>query len=513
MSNSFTPAQEEAFETAIGQVSALQSAGDGVIVTDTQGRIEFLNAAAECLTGVESAAAQGCPLHEVLHLEEKYGGSVIDNLVELAMISESTVDIGRDLVLVPRRGPTKQVEGEISVRTNSGSATGTVVTFRDVSARNWEELQRREEQKTHAVGQLAGFISHELNNSLAVVLGHAELIARESAPEPCRVHAAAIQKGANGIAALSRQLLALSRKEVLHPIALNLNHLLERSRLKLKSLVPAEIDLTISLASGLGAIFIDPVQMEQALVELVRHSSDRMPGGGNIAIATANVTIDDKHRARYLRRYVQLTIRDAGPALNGVAAEELFQPSWNKELGRPSGLGLFTVRNLVSATHGHLSVESESATGVRFVLLFPQAEPETRALSTVQQASRMEGQATVLLVEADDAIRILLNNSLEQRGYRVIEARDGAEALLQAELSEEPIHLLITAVAMPQMDGLNLARRLLAAIPDTKLLLISGDREEVIPDGAFHIRRPFSQRELLARVDAILKQSNTGGLF
>jgi two-component system cell cycle sensor histidine kinase/response regulator CckA len=494
---------KEYFETALAQVSALQSAGDGVIVTDTQGRIEFVNATAECLTGVPIEAAQGRPLHEVLRLEEKYGGTVLDNLVELAMISESTVDLGRDLVLVPHRGPTRQVDGEISVRTNSGSATGAVVTFRDVSARNWDELQRREEQKTHAVGQFAGYIAHELNNSLAVVLGHAELLTRDSSAEPFRVHAAAIQKGANGIAALSRQLHALSRKEVLHPIAINLNHLLERSRLKLKSLVPSKIDLTFSLASGLGAILIDPVQMEQALVELVRHSSDRMPDGGNISIATGNVTIDDKHRARYLRRYVQLTIRDAGPALDGLAAEDLFQPSWNKELGRPSGLGLFTVRNMVSATHGHLSVESDSANGAQFVLLFPQVEVETRVTSAFQV------HATVLLVEADDAIRILLNNSLEQRGYSVIEARDGEEALLQADLSEEPVDLLITSVAMPHMDGLNLARRLLVTSPDTKVLLISGDREEGIPDGAHHMSRPFSQRELLARVDLILNSSKT----
>jgi PAS domain S-box-containing protein len=215
---------QQDLEITIEQLEAtLQSAADGVIVTDIQGRIEFLNSTAECLTGIWNYAAQGRPLHEVLRLEEA-GGAVIDNLVELALISESSVAFGNDVLLANQRGGSKRIDGEISIRTHAGSATGTVVTFRDKTLRDWEEQQRREEQKTRAIGQLAGSVAHQLNNSLTIVLGHCELLMRESNPGSVRTRAAAIQKAGNSIAALSRQLFALSRKEPLQPTEININH-------------------------------------------------------------------------------------------------------------------------------------------------------------------------------------------------------------------------------------------------------------------------------------------------
>ncbi len=500
---------DQGLETTFEQLAAtLQSASDGVIVTDIHGRVEFLNSTAECLTGSRNNTSQGRPLHEVLRLEEA-GGHAIDNLVELAMIAGSSVAFGNDVMLLNRFGGARRVDGEISVRTNGGCATGTVVTFRDNTVRDWEEQQRREEQKTRALGQLAGSVAHALNNSLTIVLGHSELLSRDSNPQQVRIRAAAIQKAGESIAALSRQLMALSRKELLQPAAINLNHSLERSRAKLKSLIPSGVDLTLSLESKPGMILVDLSQMEQAIAELVRFCASRLGTAGRIEIATTDITVDERYRARHLKRYVRLTVEDSGPALGSTAVEELFQPSWNKELGRPSGLGLFTVRNMISATRGHLTVDSE-ADGARFVLLFPYVEAEISTSSMFQQAARLEGQPTVLLVEDDDAIRILLNNSLEKRGYRVIEARDGEEALLQAEFSEEPIHLLITDAAMPNMGGQTLARKLCVSRPDTKVLLISGSPEEDVlqgMDGTAHfLSKPFSQGELIARVDLILRR-------
>jgi two-component system cell cycle sensor histidine kinase/response regulator CckA len=423
------------------------------------------------------------------------------------MIAGSSVAFGNDVMLVSRFGGARRVDGEISVRTNAGCATGTVVTFRDSTVRDWEEQQRREEQKTRAIGQLAGSVAHALNNSLTIVLGHSELLSRDSNPEQVRVRAAAIQKAGESIAALSRQLMALSRKELLQPAAINLNHLLERSRAKLKSLIPSGINVTLTLESKPGTILVDPPQMDQTIAELVRFCAGRMGASGRIEIATTDITVDERYRARHLKRYVKLTVQDSGPALGSTAVEELFQPSWNKELGHPSGLGLFTVRNMISATRGHLTVDSE-ADGARFVLLFPHVEPEIAAPSPFQQAAKLEGQPTVLLVEDDDAIRILLNNSLEKRGFRVIEARDGEEALLQAEFYEEPIHLLVTDAAMPNMDGPTLARNLAISRPETKVLLISGSPEEDVlrgmGGGACFLSKPFTQGELIARVESIL---------
>lgn len=508
--------REQMLETAIARLATtIQSAGDGVIVTDVQGRVEFLNRTAEFLLGIQSTAAEGRPLQHILRLEERSAGPIKGDLVELAIISESTITLGDDLILFPHSGEPKAVEGEISVRTGAGSASGTVVTFRDVTARNSHELQRREEQKMRAVGQLAGTVAHELNNLLTVIVGHSETL-DELYPEltPLRSSTAAIQRAAGEIGAVTRQLLALSRREVLRPTAVNLNTLVEQSIPKLKSLLTAETELVISLEPQLGTVLVDPAQMDQALLDLVRHARDRMAADGKIELTTANVVVDENCRAHHLRRYVQLAIRDSGPSLKAVAIEKLFEPSWNGDPGRPSGLGLFTIKNVISAANGHFSVHSESGVGAKFVLLFPQAEQEISV--TPAKATEGKSQPTVLLVEDDDAIRILLRNSLEKRAYHVIEARDGAEALLQADLHEKPIHLLITDVVMPFMDGPTLVRNLAIQRPNTKILLISGcpnevaDIQELVQHGAHFVQKPFSQRELLTRVEAILSDEKFG---
>jgi two-component system, cell cycle sensor histidine kinase and response regulator CckA len=492
--------------------TTIQSAGDGVIVTDVEGRVEFLNLAAEHLTGLQSAAVEGRPLQEVLRLEERYGGALKGNLVELAILSDATVALGKELLLISHDGQPTHVEGEISVRTSGGLATGTVITFRDVTARNWDELQRREEEKMRAVGQLSGAVAHELNNLLTVIIGHSEALEDlYSDLSPVRASTAAIQQAASGIALVTRQLLTLSGTQVLQPTAVNLNTLLERSTPKLKSLLPAEIELAMMLDPDPCPVLVDPGQMEQALFDIARYSCDRMPTGGRLEILTTKVTTQENCRARHLRRYVQLAIADSGPSLKGMSPEELLQPSWNADPRRPSGFGLFTVRNIVATAKGHLSVESESGQGAKFMLLLPEIEEvpitETRPLATQKMC-----QPTILLVEDDHAIRILLRNSFEQRGYRVIEARDGAEALLQAELHEENIDLLITDVVMPIMDGPALTRSLVLTRPDIKVLLISGcpnelaDVQELVQRGAHFLQKPFSQKELIARVKAILDE-------
>jgi two-component system cell cycle sensor histidine kinase/response regulator CckA len=492
-------------------VTTLQSAGDGMIVTDLQGRVEFLNLTAEHLIGLESVAAEGRPLLEVLCLEERDGRAVKGNLVDLAILSGTPIALGKDLVLKTHTSVLKQVEGEICVRNGAGSATGSVITFRDVTARNWDELQRREDQKMHAVGQLAGAIAHELNNLLTVIVGHREAIdERYSDLPPLRHSTAEIQRAADEIATVTRQLLTLSRREVLSPKATNLNTLLEQAKTKLEGLVPSNIRLTISLEPNLGTVIVDPVPMLRAILDLVGYCCDRMPAGGMIEVATANVIVDRNYRARHLRRYIELKVKDGGLTLKGVAVERLFEPIWSKDAGRPSGLGLFMVRNVVNAANGHISVESEGEVGATFVLLLPQAEEEVLVPEAAAPAATMPSHPTILLVEDDDGIRILLRNSLEKRGYRVIEARDGSEAIIQAELHEDPIHLLITDVVMPVMDGPALARDLAETRPGIRILLISGcpeelaDVQQLVNRGAFFVQKPFSQRELMVRVGEIL---------
>ncbi len=460
---------------------------------------------------MESGAAEGRPLHEVLRLEESDGRPVKGKLVELATVSETPVALGRDLVLTPHSGTSKQVEGEICVRSSGGAITGSVITFRDVTARNWDELQRRVQQTMRAVGQLAGAIAHDLNNQLTVIVGHSEKIDELYSNLPSlRESIAEIQQAAAQIAIVTRQLLTLSRREVLSPKATNLNMLLEQIKPEIESQLPSNIEFAISLESNLGTVIVDPAPMTQAILDLVGYCRDRLPAGGKIEVATANVIVDRNYRARHLSRYIELTVRDNGLSLKGVAAEKLFEPTWAQEPGRPSGLSLFTIRNVVNAANGHLSVESDGGAGAKFVVRLPESNEELSGSAPPAVSVTMPGHPTILLVEDDDAIRILLRNSLEKTGYRVIEARDGAEAIFQAELHEDPIHLLITDVVMPVMGGPALARNLAQTHPGIRLLLISGcpeelvDVQQLVDNGAHFVQKPFTQRRLLACVEAIL---------
>lgn len=502
--------------TAERLATALQCAGDGVIVTDPLGRVEFLNRVAEHLVGMDSAAACGQGLHDVLPLEESDGHALKGDLVALAIVSEEPVTLGKDLVLRPHNGKPRLVEGEICVCGSGGSPSGTVVTFRDVTARSQDELQRREEQKMRAIGQLAGSVAHELNGLLTEIVGRSEAIEDECEDRPrLKAGMVEIQRAANKIGTITRQLLSLSGRAVLFPETVNLNTLLQGIREKLDGVLPPNIELTMSLDPDLGPVTVDSKQTEQALMDLIGYCRDRMPAGGRIQVATANLIMDDNNRARYLKRYVKLTVRDEGPSLRGVPAEKLFEPTWAIGHSKPSGIGLFAVRSVVNAVKGHFSVESEGESGVVFVMLVPQLEEEeVPALPVPAAAKRAGTRPTILLVEDDDGIRVLLHNSLEKRGYRVIEARDGVEGVLQAELFDEPINLLITDVVMPVMDGPALALALTKTRPNLKLLLISGCPEDLIGTqqlinrGAHFAQKPFSQRELLARVDRILSSDD-----
>jgi hypothetical protein len=488
--------------------TTLHAAGDGVVVTDLQGRVEFLNLAAERLLAMKSRDAEGQLLNQVLRLEESDGRPIKGDLVELAIVSEAPVALGKDLQLRPRSGPCVQVEGEICIRSGGGAVTGSVVTFRDVTVRNLDELQKREEQKMLAVAQMAGAVAHALNNHLTVIVGNREVI-DELYPDQKAVHnsTSEIQRAADQIATVTRQLLTLSRREVLSPKRTDLNKLLRDLAPELESLIPDNVYLAMSLEPRLGTVVVDSEQLAQAILELICYCRERTPMGGRIELTTANVIVDRNYRARHHSRFVELTVADTGLNLKGVPVERLFEPTWTKEPGRPAGLSLFTVRNVVNAANGHLSAITDDDSGTRFVIRLPEWKPDPLASDTGDEPAC----PSILLVEDDDAIRILLRNSLEKQGYHVIEARDGAEAIFQADLHDERIDLLITDVVMPVMGGPMLARELLEKRPGIRLLMISGcpddllDVKQLIDRGAQFVQKPFSQRQLLARVDEILR--------
>lgn len=488
--------------------SAVRSAADGFIVIDSGGHVEFLNQAAERLTGITAAAAVGLPLAHVLPLEESDGRAVHGDLVELAVVSDAPISLGTDLAMVGRDGHRYHVEGEIALCRDGEGATHAVLTVRDVTLRYAEEQRRHEEARMRTVAQLAGTVAHELNNLVTIILGHAEAVADRSADRPdVQESTTSIERAGRDIAKVTRQLLTLSHRQVLRPTAVELDSLVLTALPKFKELIPEGVDLTVSTQAGGSSVLLDHAQMEQALLDLVTHSRDRVGPAGRIVITTRRLLLDEGRRGRYLRRFAELTIADTGPSLRGIPVETLFEPSWTQAPGRPAGLSLFALRTLLGSARGHLTVENESETGAQFIIRLPEMEEEIMPAQTTKSE---DAKPTILLVEDDDHVRVLLHNSLKKRGHQVIEARDGEEALMQADFHEGTIDLLISDVVMPRTNGVTLARELVRRRPETKLLLISGcpddvaDIQDLVKIGAHYVQKPFSQRDLVARAEAIL---------
>lgn len=488
--------------------SSLDSVGDAVIIADLAGFVEFLNLAAKMLIGYGGELPVGRRLEDVLRLEEEHTGRPVGNLVELAVVSGSSISLGKGLILTTRGGHTLPVEGEVSARISGGRTAGAVITLRDLTARNREELQRREKQYMQSLAQLAGSVAHEINNLLTVVVGHSEILDRRSLPSPLSGNVHAIRQASDGIASVTRQLLSLSGREILFPAVVNLNNVIAAAEAKLRSILPSNIDLVFSLSRELTTVLIDRAKLEEALRDLVCYARDRMRSGGILTISTRNAVAAPNSRARHVSHFVELTVQDQGPPFRGSAAEELFDPPPGPAHGRPFSLGLFTLRSLLTASSGHLYLQNGQGAGGKVVLIFPQFQEDGPPAEPLASETGEPVRPTVLLVEDDDAIRVLLTNSLEMQGYRVLEARDGGEALIQSELHEGHLDLLITDVAMPGMDGPTLAHRLTQTRPETKILLISGcvndmdSIRQLIAGGAHYIQKPFSQWALLEWIEA-----------
>lgn len=482
-----------------------------MIVTDLRGRVEFLNAAAERLTGFQGSTSEQRRLQDVLQIRESHGHPAGDDLVNLAIMKDGPLALGKDLAIVTASGETRQIEGEISVRLSAGVPTGTVVTLRDITARNWEERRTHEEQKLSAVSRLAGAVVHELKNLLAVVQEHSESL-QNTYPHlvPLQDSTAGIRQAMTAVTTMTRQLQTLSGAEALRPKVVELNSLVERLPAVLKSILPVRVEVRLALEPAIGRIFADPAQIEQAITHLAQYCGGRIQKVGTLTISTARVVMEPGLWPRHLRRYVRLTMEDSGCSLRAQAVDEFLEPAWDANPSRPNGLGLFTVFNAIAAANGHFSIESESPSGAKFVMLFPEMEAGVFSPDAEARPATLPMAGTILFVENNDAIRLLVRNAFEKRGYRVIEARDGNEAILQSRLHTEAIDLLISDIAMPAMDGPTLARKLGALHPEMRVILISSRPidpsavSELAGTNTRFVRKPFTQRDLLTQAEGLL---------
>ena len=387
---------------------------------------------------------------------------------------------------------------------------------RNQSQREELEGQLRQSQKMEAMGRLAGGVAHDFNNLLTVIKGHSDLLLDQmDASEPLRGSSQQIAKAADRAAALTRQLLIFSRKQVLQPEILDLNSAVSEMGKLLKRLVREDIEFSFRPGDSLGRLKADPGQIEQVIMNLVVNSCDAMPNGGKLSIETYNLTVSGEFAKmrNSIRRgdYVVLAVTDTGCGMDAATKAHIFEPFFTtKEAGKGTGLGLATVYGVVNQSNGYIWVESEPGKGARFEIYLPRVEAPLAAQCPEKHAANGRARSeTVLIVEDEEAVRELACEFLKAAGYTVLTAENGTDALAIAECLQQPIHALVTDIVLPKIRGPELAERVKRIRPDVKILYMSGYLEhdkkagEFLEAGAF-LQKPYTRDALIAKVDEIL---------
>ncbi|MBI3455341.1 MAG: GAF domain-containing protein [Candidatus Rokubacteria bacterium] len=371
-------------------------------------------------------------------------------------------------------------------------------------------------QKMEAVGRLAGGVAHDFNNLLTIIKGRTDLLRGHLASDDrLSRQLELISTTSDRAAALTRQLLALSRRQLRQPKILDLNAVVTETGKMLESLIGEDIELVTASDGALGSVRADPGQIEQVIMNLAVNARDAMPHGGTLRIETANVELDEAYARHQVGirpgAYVRLEVRDTGVGISDEIRSRIFEPFFTtKAPGKGTGLGLATVYAIVQQSAGHIEVESAPRQGAAFRIYLPRIETAVESTDAAAPAGPRRGTETVLLVEDEEDVRALARDILVGHGYTVMEAAKGDEALLISQQREGPIHLLLTDVVMPQMNGRELADGLAPARPEMKVLYMSGYADEVIghcgvlEPGIAFLAKPFTADALASKVREVL---------
>jgi PAS domain S-box-containing protein len=493
-------------------MAAIEQIGEAIVITDAQGNIQFVNPAFERMTGYSGEEAIGRNSHFLKSGEQ-------DELFYRNLwstISGGSSWSGR-LVNKRKDGKLYTEEATISpVRDPLGQIVNYVAVKRDISDDLKMTAQFNQAQKMEAVGLLAGGVAHDFNNMLTVILGYAELAMSNVDPTlPLHADLEEIIKAARRSADITRQLLAFARKQTIIPVVLDLNRSVENSLKMLRRLIGENINLTWLPGADLGPVKIDPAQIDQILANLCINAKDAIADVGKVTIETANAIFDENYCADHAGytagEYALLAVSDNGCGMDKETIEQIFEPFFtSKEVGHGTGLGLSTVYGIVKQNHGFINVYSEPGKGTTFRIYLPRYVGQAADIHPVEAAEIPRGHGeSVLLVEDEPALLELGKRMLERLGYLVLAAGTPTEALRLAEEHASELHLLITDVVMPEMNGPDLATRLQALHPGLKILFMSGFTANAIADrgvlneGTNFIQKPFSMKDLAVKVHQV----------
>jgi len=508
---------------------AVEASGEVVFMTDRAGTITYVNPAFSRLYGYAASEAIGRATPRILKSGivdpkqyESFWQCLLANQVVTGVIVNRTKE-GRLLEIESSANP---------IVDDHGTIVGFLAVQRDITERTRVEAALRESEdrlrqahKMEAVGRLAGGIAHDFNNLLTTINGYAELALRAlPGDDRNRRYLTEIKKAGDRAAALTRQLLAFGRKQVLQPLVLELGALLADVGTMLRRTIGEDIRLVTATSPDLAPVFADPGQVVQILMNLSINSRDAMPDGGEITIEARNAQVGEDilraHPDATPGSYVLLIVRDTGRGMSDEIKAHIFEPFFTtKGVGKGTGLGLSTVYGIVEQSGGFIDVESEVGVGTTFSIYLPGAvgvaDPPAKKASVTPY---VRGSETVLLVEDEASVSELLSKILVGAGYVVLEARDPDDALTMTSRYSDPIHLLITDVVMPGMNGWVLASRVLAMRPGIRTLMISGyavdalegeDDKRLDPQTPF-LQKPFTSIQLLRSVREALDGTTAG---
>jgi PAS domain S-box-containing protein len=491
--------------------SLIETIKDWVWASDLDGRILFSNQAAERITGFRPSELVGRNVLEFLDPSETDGREPS----WFGPAEDSGTD-SRPIRWRHRDGTVRHLETSAVPTLNAaGVRDGYRGVARDVTERVVLEAQLRQSQKMEAVGTLAGGIAHDFNNALTTIIGFSELLSDRLGPAESGEELDAIMKAAQHSAALTRQLLAFSRRQVLDPTVLDLREVIRELEKMLRRVIGENIHLTVQSDADLARVKADRGQIEQVLMNLSVNARDAMAAGGSLTIDTRNVALDDgfvlAHPDVTPGPYVMLRVSDTGQGMSAAVLSRMFEPFFTtKPKGRGTGLGLSMVYGIVKQSGGHIDAFSEPGRGTTFRIYLPVAAAEQPNAVAAPGLDRLHGSETVLLAEDEEPVRMLTQRILEQYGYQVISTRSAEEALELAAGLGESIDLILTDAVLPNISGPELARRLEKQLPNLRVLFISGYSDGgaagqgLLSERDVILQKPFGAIALLQNVRRLL---------
>ncbi len=514
----------------------------GIVLLDLSGNVTESNRAFLKLRGVHRDSVIGRPFSEQISKEDH--GDVAAQLSKVVM---GIMPASHLEVRMPAMGERELIASLYASRLedDSGEVSGLVLHFIDTTEHKNLEVQFAQSQKMQAVGQLAGGVAHDFNNLLTAMIGFSDLLLTHHGPDdPSFADIQQIRQNANRATNLVRQLLAFSRQQELEPVVLDVTEALADLSNLLGRLIGENLELQMTHDRDLWLILVDRGQFDQVIINLAVNARDAMPGGGAVSIGTSNVSLSEPvqrgHEVMKAGDYALIEVGDTG---TGIAKENLgriFEPFFStKEVGQGTGLGLSTVYGIIHQTDGYIFVDSAPGEGTTFSIYLPRHTGDESAMPLEEdQAVRvtiddrdgqtslmpppvpkaehgegdLTGEGTVLLVEDDDAVRMFGARALTNKGYNVLEASNGEEALIVINNgSNQKIDLIISDVVMPGMDGHTLVQLVRHEIPDIKIVLMSGYSEDVFADdverdpGVHFLAKPFSLKDLAGKVKEVME--------